>query len=103
MMIKSELIKVIAKKMTHLPIQTIDAAVNLILEQMTDALKTGQRIDIRNFGAFTVQAMPERPGHNPITGEKVVVPSKRKVHFKPGLGLKQRLFESQTRVAIEAD
>lgn len=102
-MIKSELIKTIAKKMTHLSEQRVEEAVNLILTSMSDALQNGQRIDIRDFGAWTVRAMPARKAFNPKTGEKTEVPSKSKVHFKPGLGLKQRLVESQTRVAIEAD
>lgn len=100
-MIKSELIKTIAKKMTHLSEQRVEEAVNLILNCMSNALQKGQRIDIRDFGAWTVQAMPARKAFNPKTGEKTEVPSKNKVHFKPGLKLKQRLIESQGRVAIE--
>lgn len=102
-MIKSELIKTIAKKMTHLSEQRVEDAVNLILTCMSEALQNGQRIDIRDFGAWTVRAMPARKAFNPKTGEKTEVPSKNKVHFKPGLELKKRLIESQGQVAIEED
>ena len=100
-MIKSELIKTIAKKMTHLSEQRVEEAVNLIINCMSNALQNSQRIEIRGFGAWTVQAMPARKAFNPKTGEKTEVPSKSKVHFKPGLELKKRLIESQGRVAIE--
>ena len=100
-MIKSELIKTIAKKMTHLSEQRVEEAVNLIINCMSNALQNSQRIEIRGFGAWTVQAMPARKAFNPKTGEKTEVPSKNKVHFKTGLKLKQRLIESQGRVAIE--
>lgn len=54
-MIKSELIKTIAQKMTHLSEQRVEEAVNLILTSMTDALKNGQRNgrqihDLKLFG-----------------------------------------------------
>lgn len=100
-MIKSELIKTIAQQMTHLPVQTVDAGVNLILRCMSEALENGQRIDIRNFGAFTVRAMPARLAHNPKSGKKMTAAPSVKIHFKPGIGLKERVKASRELVAIE--
>ena len=96
-MLKSELIQRMAGKMMNLSEQTVEQAVNRILTRMSQALVEGQRIEIRDFGAFTVRKMPERCAHNPKTGNKVTVVSKSKVHFKPGLGLKCRIvrFVSQ--------
>ena len=102
-MIKSELIKALADKMTQLPEHTVEEAVNLILARMSHAIANGQRIEIRGFGSFSVCMMPERTAHNPKTGEKVTTASKNKVHFKPGLELKQRLINSQELVAIEEE
>ena len=102
-MIKSELIKTIAKKMTHLSEQRVEEAVNLILTCMSDALKNGQRIDIRDFGAWTVRTMPARKAFNPKTGEKLTTKPTAKIHFKPGLGLKARVNAARERVTIETD
>ena len=90
-MLKSELIQQIAGKMMNQPEKTVEQAVNLILARMSQALADGQRIEIRDFGAFTIRKMPERCAHNPKTGVKVTVATKSKVHFKPGRGLKERL------------
>lgn len=102
-MIKSELIKTIAKKMTHLSEQRVEEAVNLILISMTDALKNGQRIDIRDFGAWTVRTMPARNAFNPKTGKKLTTKPTAKIHFKPGLGLRERVNSSRESVTIEVD
>ena len=90
-MLKSELIQQITSKMMNLSEQTVEQAVNRILARMSQALAEGQRIEIRDFGAFTIRKMPERCAHNPKTGVKVTVASKSKVHFKPGRGLKECL------------
>lgn len=100
-MIKSELIKALAGRMTYLPERTVEEAVNLILERMSQALVDGQRIEIRGFGSFSVRAMPGRAARNPKTGEKAVTPPKNKVSFKPGLELRQRLIQSQKWLALE--
>jgi integration host factor subunit beta len=54
-----------------------------------DALKNGERIELRNFGIFQVKKRKRRIGRNPKTGEVVPVPERRTVVFKPGLGMKK--------------
>ena len=100
-MVKSELIKALASRMTYLPERAAEEAVNLILASMSQALVNGQRIEIRGFGSFSVGKMPGRAAHNPKTGERAVTPPKNKVSFKPGLELRQRIIQSQKRVALE--
>lgn len=100
-MIKSELIKSLADRMANLPERTVEEAVNLILERMSQALEQEQRIEIRGFGSFSLRAMPGRASRNPKTGEKTVTLPKNKVVFKPGLELRQRLIQSQKEVALE--
>lgn len=102
-MIKSELIQLIAVKMSHLSEKSVEDGINQILATMTQALEKGQRIEIRGFGTFAVHHRPARAAHNPKTGEKTVVDSKYKVLFRPGLELKRRVMASQETVVIKND
>ena len=72
-----------------------DMIVGEIINSMTKALKTGDEIEIRGFGAFRVRSRNPRNGRNPKTGEVVAVPSKNVVFFKMGRELKESLLKSQ--------
>ena len=64
-MTKSELIRCIAERFPTLTVADVDAAVDLILEQMTQTLAVGHRIKIRRFGSFALNYRPPRQGRNP--------------------------------------
>ena len=87
-MTKSELIEIISAKQKHLPAKDVELAVKQLLEIMSDALATGERIEIRGFGSFTLHFRPPRQGRNPKTGAKVDVPAKRVPFFKPSKELR---------------
>ena len=91
MLIKSELITEISKKLSHLPEKDIALAVNSIIEQMSTVLSGGGRIEIRGFGSFSLHYRPPRKAHNPKTGEKLVTEPKYAVHFKPGKELREQV------------
>ena len=59
------------------------------LEAIVGSLAQGQTVELRNFGIFKVKMRKGRTGRNPRTGEKVPVPPKRVVVFKPGLLMKR--------------
>lgn len=59
------------------------------LETIVAALSRGETVELRNFGIFKVKMRKGRTGRNPRTGEKVPVPPKRVVAFKPGLLMKR--------------
>ena len=59
------------------------------LDKITEYLAQGQTVELRNFGIFKVKSRKGRTGRNPRTGEKVPVPPKRVVVFKPGLLMKR--------------
>jgi integration host factor subunit beta len=99
-MLKSELIDLIAGKQPHLSHADVTAVVNNILEQMTQELATGGRIEIRGFGTFSLRYRPTRVSRNPKTGEAVSVEQKHFVHFKPGTELKQRVDKSSKQYPI---
>ena len=98
-MTKSELIDVIAKEQGHLAYRDIELAVKCILEQMSQALASGERIEIRGFGSFSLHFRPPRQGRNPKTGESVALAGKYVPHFKPGKELRERVNTPQQEEA----
>ncbi len=69
-------------------------AVDAFVSSLSDALMRGHRIEIRDFGVWTVKTTRPKPGaRNPRTGERIFVPARRKVAFKPGRILKQALSQ----------
>ena len=83
-MMKSELIERIARKQSHLAYKDVELAVKSLLEQMSNSLSNGERIEIRGFGSFSLHYRPPRAGRNPKTGDSVSLPGKNVKHFKPG-------------------
>jgi len=94
-MTKSELMEALAKKQSQLAFRDVELAVKTILEQMTQALATGDRIEIRGFGSFSLHFRPPRMGRNPKTGEPVPLAGKYVPHFKPGKELRERVTETK--------
>jgi len=90
-MIKSELIDQLASENPHLTQKDVEKIVGVVLDQMTDALAEGGRVELRGFGAFSVRSRPARQGRNPRTGEAVRVPAKSVPFFKSGKELRERL------------
>ncbi|MEQ1557843.1 MAG: integration host factor subunit beta [Methyloglobulus sp.] len=83
-MVKSEMVKVLNKKMPDFQERDVESALNCMVNQMVDALVKGERIEIRGFGSFDLRHRPPRIARNPKTGESVQLASKAVVHFKPG-------------------
>jgi len=69
----------------------MEQAVKAIVEQMAETLSTGNRIEIRGFGSFSIRYRPPRLGRNPKTGTRVELGSRYVPHFKPGKGLRDRV------------
>ena len=101
-MTKSELIEVIAKAQSHLAYRDIELAVKYMIEQMSQSLASGERIEIRGFGSFSLHYRPPRIGRNPKTGDSVALSGKYVPHFKPGKELRDRVNERfQEQLAAE--
>ncbi|MDZ4730571.1 MAG: integration host factor subunit beta [Xanthomonadales bacterium] len=90
-MTKSELIDKLSAHQRHLAHLDVELAVKAILEQMSAALSSGDRIEIRGFGSFSLHFRAPRMGRNPKTGEAVALPGKHVPHFKPGKMLRERV------------
>jgi integration host factor subunit beta len=90
-MIKSELVLKIAERNPHLYHRDVETIVNTVLLTITDALKGGDRVELRGFGAFSAKQRRARTGRNPRTGEQVSVDQKLAPAFKTGKDLRLRL------------
>lgn len=90
-MTKSELIEALAEKYPHLPIKEVEAGVKTIIDNMAETLASGERIEIRGFGSFSLHYRAPRVGRNPKTGESVSLEAKYVPHFKPGKELRERV------------
>lgn len=90
-MTKSELIEVLADKLSHLSAKDVELAIKEILEMMAQTLAKGDRIEIRGFGSFSLHYRAPRIGRNPKTGESVELEGKCVPHFKPGKELRERV------------
>jgi integration host factor subunit beta len=88
---KSELIERLTNKQPHLAHKDVELVVKCLLEQMSDTLATGNRIEIRGFGSFSLHYRPPRVARNPKTGDTVSLSSKYVPHFKPGKELRERV------------
>lgn len=89
--IKSELVQRIAEQNPHLYQRDIEKIINAILNEITDALARGDRVELRGFGAFSVKRRDARLGRNPRTGEHVDVNEKAVPFFKTGKEMRERL------------
>ena len=99
-MTKSELIESLAKKQPYLALKDVELAVKCVIEKMNQALSSGERIEIRGFGSFSLHERPPRTGRNPKTGESVNLAEKHVPHFKPGKELRDRVDSASDKYEI---
>ncbi len=88
---KSDLIESLARRQSHLPPKDVELAVKSILEKMSQVLASGDRIEIRGFGSFSLHFREPRIGRNPKSGDAVALRGKYVPHFKPGKELRERV------------
>lgn len=78
----SEIVKDIAKQ-TGKPMTQVSEIIDAFLCGISDTLNENTIVTIRDFGSFRLSQRSERTSHNPITGEKMTIPAKEVVTFKP--------------------
>ncbi|TDQ41537.1 HU family DNA-binding protein [Aureibacillus halotolerans] len=63
-------------------------AVDAVFESISDALKSGDKVQLIGFGNFEVRERAARKGRNPQTGAEIEIPASKVPAFKPGKALK---------------
>lgn len=97
---KKEIVKTISEEIGLTQLKTKEI-VQKTFDAIVDTLVEDKRIELRNFGVFEVKQRAARKARNPRTGEKVFVPEKFVVTFKPGKEMEERVRELE-RMANEA-
>ena len=89
-MTKKEMAKSIAEEL-DLPAVQVQEIVQKAFDEITATLVKEGRIELRNFGIFQVKQRRPRQARNPRTGEKVKVPARLVVAFKPGREMEEQV------------
>ena len=80
--VKSKILKQLAKNWPNFLKKDLEKITNIILIEIKQALKRGDRVELRGFGMFSTNIQKARISRNPKTGEKVSTPEKKTIHFK---------------------
>lgn len=89
-MTKAALVEEVAR-VTDLTKKDAEVIVETMFQCITEALRRGEKIELRGFGSFRLRRREPRKGRNPKTGDRVDVPPKQVPYFKPGKDLKERI------------
>ncbi len=95
MAVKSKLIKELKKSYPNFLNKDLEKTVLVILNEIKNAIKRSERVELRNFGVFYSRVQKESIRRNPKTQEKVNVPSKRTINFKMGKDLFTKLNNNE--------
>ena len=88
---KPDLIKKMSENADSLYVEDLEQAVNSILNLISTCLDTGDRVEIRNFGTFSVRSRDQRISRNPKTGTSVLVEPKNHPYFRASKYLRESL------------
>lgn len=101
-MTKKEIVRTISEEIGLTQLQTKEI-VQKTFDAIVETLVADRRIELRNFGVFEVKRRAPRKARNPRTGDKVYVPEKFVVTFKPGKEMEERVKELERRAAAAAE
>jgi len=90
-MTRSELVARLALKNPHLFQRDVERIVSTVFDKISKTLTTGDRVELRGFGAFSIKERKSRTGRNPRTGQSVLVEKKFVPFFKAGKELRIQL------------
>jgi integration host factor subunit beta len=90
-MTKLELVRRLAESNLHLRQRDVEIIVIAIFNEIAAALARGDRVELRDFGTFSVKRRRARIARNPRTGDSVQVSEKHIPFFRTGKQLRDRL------------
>ena len=80
--VKSKLLKQLSVNYPNFQKKDLEKFTNIILKEIRQTLKKGERVELRGFGIFYTNIQKARISRNPKTGEKINTPEKKTIHFK---------------------
>ena len=89
--VKSKLLKQLSKNYPNFLKKDLDKIADIIINEIKETLKRGERVELRGFGVFFTNIQKARISRNPKTGEKVNTPEKKTIHFKMAKDLFNKL------------
>jgi integration host factor subunit beta len=89
--VKSKLLKKLSDNYPNFLKKDLEKFTNIILDEIRQSLKRGDRVELRGFGVFSTNIQKARISRNPKTGEKVNTPQKKTIHFKMAKELFKKL------------
>ena len=93
--VKSKLLNQLKKSYPNFLKKDLEKVVSVILNEVKQALKRGDRVELRGFGMFSTNIQKARISRNPKTGEKVNTPEKKTIHFKMAKEMFKKLNDDQ--------
>ena len=93
--VKSKLLKHLSKNYPNFLKKDLEKFSNIILNEIKQTLKRGERVELRGFGVFSTNIQKARISRNPKTGEKVNTPEKKTIHFKMSKDLFKKLNNNE--------
>ena len=85
---KSQIIKNLAKKTQHSTEDDVERSIHQIINFISETLSKADRVEIRNFGTFSIRPRQRRFSRNPKTGTSILVEAKNHPYFRPSKNLK---------------
>jgi len=89
--VKSKLLKQLSNNYPNFLKKDLEKFTDIVLKEIKDALKKGDRVELRGFGVFSTKVQKARISRNPKTGKKVNTPKKKTIHFKMSKDLFKKL------------
>ena len=93
--VKSKLLKQLANNYPNFLKKDLEKFTDIILDEIKQALKRGDRVELRGFGVFLTNTQKARISRNPKTGEKINTPKKKTIHFKMAKEMFNKLNNDQ--------
>ena len=89
--VKSTLLKQFSDNYPNFLKKDLAKFVDIIIFEIKQSLKKGERVELRNFGVWSTHIQKARISRNPKTGEKILTPKKKTIHFKMAKELFKKL------------
>ena len=93
--VKSNLLKQLSNNYPNFLKKDLEKFLNIFLSEIKNTLKRGERVELRGFGIWSTHIQKARTSRNPKTGEKVLTPEKKTIHFKMAKELFNKLNNNE--------